>query len=188
MSGLPVLFYKIVNMKMDMDRLKGLFWGLVACVIITLLCGCKATRYVPMETVRTEYRDSSYWDRKATFNMQSVIDSLIECLSVNKVDCFIIIQDTAGNVKYHGEWHRNDKSSNTYHNVEKQDSTDYYRNLYYNIQSQKADSVQVPYPVEKKRGWWEKTRINLFPILVAAIAVLVFIVIWLARKVKPMKN
>lgn len=182
------MFYKIVNMKMDMDRLKGLFWGLVACVIITLLCGCKATRYVPMETVRTEYKDSIRIDTTFTSRMRSVIDSLTERLSVNKVDCFIIIQDTAGNVKYHGEWHRNDKSSNTYHNVEKQDSTDYYRNLYYNIQSQKADSVQVPYPVEKKCGWWEKTRINMFPILVAAIAVLVFIVIWLARKVRPMKN
>ena len=40
-----------------MERLKGLFLVLLACLV---LCGCKTVRYVPVETVRT---DSVYVDR-----------------------------------------------------------------------------------------------------------------------------
>ena len=45
-----------------MERIKGFFWGLLACLLISLLCGCKTVRYVPVETVRT---DSVYVDRFA---------------------------------------------------------------------------------------------------------------------------
>ena len=40
-----------------MDRLKGLFWGLLACL---LLAGCKTTKYVPVPSVSV---DSVYVDR-----------------------------------------------------------------------------------------------------------------------------
>lgn len=157
-SGLPVLFYKIVNMNMDMDRLKGLFWGLVACVIITLLCGCKATRYVPVETVKIDSVYVNRWNKDSVY----IHDSIFVYHWKN--------EDTVYVGKVVTKYLYKDKAR------------------YDTVNIIRADSVQVPYPVEKKRGWWEKTRINLFPILVAAIAVLVFIVIWLARKVKPMKN
>ena len=48
----------------------------------------------------------------------------------------------------------------------------------------RADSVRVPYPVEKDLGWWEKTRLYSFPVLVAMVAVLAFVVVWLAIKQK----
>ena len=35
----------------------GLLWGIVACISIGMLFGCKTTRYVPVESVRTEYKD-----------------------------------------------------------------------------------------------------------------------------------
>lgn len=41
----------------DFDRLKGWLLGLIACAIITLLVGCRTTKYVPVEHVRTEYKD-----------------------------------------------------------------------------------------------------------------------------------
>lgn len=41
----------------DFDRLKGWLLGLIACAIITLLVGCRTTKYVPVENVRTEYKD-----------------------------------------------------------------------------------------------------------------------------------
>lgn len=40
-----------------MDRLKGLFWGLLACL---LLAGCKTTKYVPVPSISV---DSVYVDR-----------------------------------------------------------------------------------------------------------------------------
>ena len=42
-----------------MDRLKGLFWGLLACL---LLAGCKTTKYVPVPSISV---DSVYVDRFA---------------------------------------------------------------------------------------------------------------------------
>ena len=48
----------------------------------------------------------------------------------------------------------------------------------------RTDSVQVPYPVEKDLGWWEKTRLYSFPVLVAMVAVLAFIVVWLVKKLR----
>ena len=41
----------------DFDRLRGWLLGLMACAIITLLVGCRSTKYVPVENVRTEYKD-----------------------------------------------------------------------------------------------------------------------------------
>jgi hypothetical protein len=48
----------------------------------------------------------------------------------------------------------------------------------------RTDSVQAPYPVEKDLSWWEKTRMYSFPILVAMVAVLAFVVVWLVKKLR----
>lgn len=46
----------------------------------------------------------------------------------------------------------------------------------------RVDSVQVPYPVEKDLGWWEKTRLYSFPVLLALVAVLSLVVFAIKRK------
>lgn len=43
-----------------MERMKELFCGIIVCTLISLLTGCKSTKYIPLETVRT---DSIYVDR-----------------------------------------------------------------------------------------------------------------------------
>ena len=43
-----------------MDSLKIFLYGIMACILISLLAGCKSVQYVPVETVRT---DSVYVDR-----------------------------------------------------------------------------------------------------------------------------
>jgi hypothetical protein len=35
--------------------LAGFGWGILVCLLITLLAGCKTIKYVPVETVKTEY-------------------------------------------------------------------------------------------------------------------------------------
>ena len=40
--------------------MKELFCGIIVCTLISLLTGCKSTKYIPLETVRT---DSIYVDR-----------------------------------------------------------------------------------------------------------------------------
>ncbi len=39
-------------------------------LLLVFLCGCKTTEYVPVETVRTEYRDR--------VNTESVVDSIVD--------------------------------------------------------------------------------------------------------------
>lgn len=45
----------------------------------------------------------------------------------------------------------------------------------------RADTVSVPYPVERELGWWEKVCIDIFPISLIVIIILTFIIIWIVR-------
>lgn len=55
------------------------------------------------------------------------------------------------------------------------------------IYRSRTDSVAVPYPVEQKLSWWEKTKQDIGGIAIGAfIAVVSAVVIWLA--VKKMKR
>ena len=55
-----------------MERMKGLFWGLLACLLITLLAGCRTVRYVPVETVRTDSVYVDRWQRDSVYVRDSV--------------------------------------------------------------------------------------------------------------------
>lgn len=137
-----------------MDRLKGLFWGILACVVLTLLFGCRSVKYVPVPSVSV---DSVYVDRWLRD-------------SVYLHDSVFINQWTQGDTVYV------DKV------VTKYRYKDRWR--YDTVAIVRVDSVQVPYPVEKDLSWWEETRMHSFPILVAIVAVLAFIIAWLVRKLK----
>ena len=136
------------------DGLTGALWGLAVLIVISLLCGCKTVRYVPVETVRT---DSVYVDR---FARDSVY--LRDSVWVNRwvVGDTVFVDKVVTKYKYKDRWR------------------------YDTVAVVRADSVQVPYPVEKDLGWWEKTRLYSFPILVAIVAVLAFIVVWLVKKLR----
>ena len=47
---------------------------------------------------------------------------------------------------------------------------------------EKTDSIQVPYPVERKLSWWESVKIEIGGIAVGVIIVLLLIMIWLIYK------
>ena len=129
-----------------------MFWGLLACLLITLLCGCKAVRYVPIETVRT---DSVYVDR---FMRDSVYvrDSVL----VNRWTAgdTVFVDRVSVKWRYRDRWRR-----------------DTLRILRY-------DTVETPVPVERELGWWERARMKMFWPLVAVVVVLVIAVWWLARR------
>ena len=137
-----------------MDRLKGLFWGLLACAVLTLLFGCTTTRYVPVPSVSV---DSVYVDR---FHRDSVY--LHDSVFVNQYSKgdTVFVDKVVTKYKYKDRWR------------------------YDTVAVVRADSVQVPYPVEKDLGWWEKTRLYSFPVLVAMVAVLAFVIVWLVKKLR----
>lgn len=131
-----------------MEKVKGLFLGLLACI---MLAGCKTVRYVPVETVRT---DSVYVDR---WQMDSVY-----------------LRDSV----YVNQWMQGDTVF-----VDKVVTRYKYKDRlrHDTVAVVRADSVRVPYPIEKDFGWWERTRLGAFPVLIVAVVVLAFIVVWLVR-------
>ena len=135
-----------------MDRLKGLFWGLLACAVLTLLFGCTTTRYVPVPSVSVDSVYVDRWLRDSVYLHDSVF--------VNqwvKGDT-VYVDKVVTKYRYKDRWR------------------------YDTVAIVRSDSVRVPYPVEKELGWWEKTRLYSFPVLVAIVAVLAFIIAWLVKK------
>ena len=134
------------------DELTGALWGLAVLIVISLLCGCKTVRYVPVETVRTDsvavdrfVRDSVYLRDSVYVNRWTAGDTVF----VDKVSV---------KWRYRDRWRR-----------------DTLRILRY-------DTVETPVPVERELGWWERARMKLFWPMVAAVVVLVVAVWWLARR------
>ena len=46
----------------------------------------------------------------------------------------------------------------------------------------RVDSVQVPYPVERKLGFWEKVRLEATGAVVAMVAIGAMAIIWRVRR------
>ena len=136
------------------DELTGALWGLAVLIIISLLAGCTATRYVPVPSVSV---DSVYVDR---FHRDSVY--LHDSVFVNRwvEGDTVFVDKVVTKYKYKDRWR------------------------YDTVAVVRADSVRVPYPIGKDLGWWEKTRMYSFPVLVAMVAVLAFVIVWLVKKLR----
>lgn len=114
-----------------MEGIKGLFWGLLICTLISLLSGCKSVQYVPVETVRT---DSVYIDR-------------YQHDSIYQRDSIFVNRWTAGDTVYQ------DKVVWKYVYRDKV--------VYDTVAILRSDTVRVPYPVERRLTKWEQVRLNV---------------------------
>ena len=128
-----------------------MFLGLLACLLVTLLFGCKSVKYVPVESVRT---DSVYVDR---FTRDSVY--LRDSVWVNRwvVGDTVFVDKVSVKYLYRDRWRRD------------------------TVAVVMRDSVQIPLPVEKPLGWWQQARLKLFWPLVAVVVVLAVAVWWMVR-------
>ena len=139
-----------------MERIKGFLWGIMACILISMLTGCKSVQYVPLETVRT---DSLYVDR---YQHDSIY--LRDSVFVNRW--------TAGDTVYQDKvvW------KYVYRDKVKYDTVSVLR----------SDSVRVPYPVERRLTKWEQVRLNVggwaIAVVVITILVIVGCVVYKIRK------
>lgn len=109
---------------------------------ILLLSGCRSVKYVPMETVRT---DSVYFDR---WLRDSVY--LHDSVSVNRWEHgdTVFVEKAVIKHAYKDRW-RHDT-----------------------ISVVRADTVNVPYPVEKGLTAWERLRLETWCPLASVIIVL----------------
>lgn len=123
--------------------------GIILLVILSLLfSGCKSIQYVPVEKVVTEYKTNT------------VHDSVY--LEVLKHDSVVI--EKLGDTVYVNKWHTQYK--------------DRWREIIQIDTLIKVDSIQVPYPVERKLTRWEKTKMDIGGIAIGmCIAILLIIII-----------
>lgn len=138
-----------------MEGIKGLFWGLLICTLISLLSGCKSVQYVPVETVRT---DSVYIDR-------------YQRDSIYQRDSVFVNRWTAGDTVYQDKvvW------KYVYRDKVKYDTVSVLR----------SDSVRVPYPVERRLTKWEQVRLNVGGWVIALVVITILVVVgWAIYKIR----
>lgn len=137
---------------------------LVLIGVTCLICGCTTTKYVPTESVHTECvrTDSALFER--------ILDMMRENVRRNQTtsDTTIINVTNTYTLDANGDTISKDTNTKEYRSTNREvelehqltqlrDST---RLLRAQLDSQKADTIQVPYPVERELSFWEKTKMN----------------------------
>ncbi len=172
-------------------RLRNAAAALSAAVMLALaaaLCSsCTGTRYVPLETVRTEYL------YKDNAEMLDVVKSLTERLyqKERQVDSLMRSRNERLVLNDKGDTLRHDtelvvyRASRQEKELERllESKSDSIRELRQRLESVKSDSIPVPYPVERKLTKWQQTKMDFGGIALGGIiAVVCIAVIWLIRK------
>lgn len=163
-----------------MKKLWKMFWPWlldIAVMILAawLLCGCRTTRCVPVESVRTEYKD------RVVAVHDTVRDSVLMLNDVYRHDSISVIQ--RGDTVYVDRWHTLLQSSQLQNRAERSKAA--HDTLYVT----RTDSVRVPVPVERKLTKWEKVRLDFGTIamVVTAMAIIAGIGVlawWLRRRIR----
>lgn len=141
-------------------------FGRAAAVIglAAALCGCAPAKYVPVETVRTEYIEA---DTAAIYNRLAL---LFESLRQSESRSDSLIDHTKETVvlKENGDTARHDRERIIYRAtarekelermVRQQDSV--INAIRAQLSSAKIDTIREPYPVEKELTRWQKAKMD----------------------------
>lgn len=127
----------------------------MACILISILTGCKSVQFVPVETVKT---DSVYIDR---FQRDSIYQR----------DSVFVNRWTAGDTVYQ------DKVVWKYVYRDKV--------VYDTVAILRSDTVRVPYPVERRLTKWEQVRLNVGGWVIALVVITILVVVgWAIYKIR----
>lgn len=164
---------------------------LAVIAVACLFCGCSTTKYVPAERVRTEYvrTDSALFER--------ILDMMRESVRRNQTtsDTTIINVTNTYTLDADGDTISKDTNTKEYRSTNREvelehqltqlrDST---RLLQAQLDSQKADTIQVPYPVERELTAWEKTKMDFGGIAIGAVGItliggLAAVIAWIVKR------
>lgn len=152
-------------------------------VMGAVLCGCSSrTVHVPVEMVRTEYVEADttgLYERlrdffESIYSREIASDSVIDCSKETVV------------LKENGDTARHDTERTVYvssrrekdleHEVRWRDSI--IDSLRLRLASVKADSVPVPYAVERKLSRWEQAKLDLGGWAIGAVVVAAGAAVW----------
>lgn len=134
------------------------------------LCGCKQVEYVPVKEVRTveierngiKWSDMSYGSNETT--MTTIKDSVV------------VVVNQQGEEVSRKEYHEKETDR------EYREKYEELMMMYESLRSEKTDTVQVPYPVEKQLSKWEQTCVNYGGEAIVTCIVLSFIIGWMVYK------
>lgn len=160
----------------------------ILLLLMCAMCGCKSVKYVPKETVRIEYREA---DTTAIYNRilkffesrnqrESKSDSLVDRTKETVV--LNVMGDTVKLTRTHYVYVSSKHEKELEQKVSEQDSI--IKDLRTQLSSVKVDSIQVPYPVERKLTKWEKAKMDFGGIAFGVVIAFVIgaVLVWLAKK------
>ena len=147
--------------------------GIIAiCVVLILLTSCK-TQYVPVETVRVEHTHSTDTIEKTntvTNNKETVIREANEADSAMLAEYGIRLKDNERLLLFLQNELEQEKSKEVEHHTDT---------------VIKTDSINVPYPVERKLTLWERTEMASVGFVAAiAIVIVAWLIIFIAKRYK----
>ena len=161
-------------------------WLLILTLAL-MLSACTSTKYVPVESVRTEY---VHGDNSELLN---VIKSLTERLhqKEQQVDSLmqsyreLLVLSDKGDTLRHDREKIVYRASHRESELEKlvESKNDSIRELLRQLESVKSDSIRVPYPVERKLSRWEQAKMDFGGMAIGATVLLVvFVIAWLIKR------
>lgn len=162
--------------------------ALMAVLACSLLSGCAPqTRYYPVETVRKEYVNADTTAlsqlisllREQLHSKERTIDSLMQSHKER------LVLNDKGDTLRHDTEHTVYRYSSREKELEREllmrDSV--IERLRTELSSVKADSIPVPYPVEKKLTRWEQAKLDVGGMAIRGSALALCIaVVWLIKK------
>lgn len=158
-----------------------------AALSVLILSGCTPTRYVPGETVRTEYAGNDYAE------LMAVVKSLTERLSIKErqVDSLMQSRNERLVLSDKGDTLRHDRETIVYRSTHREkelekiveSQKDSIEALRQRLESVKSDSIRVPYPVERKLSRWERAKMDFGGFAMGGFVIALCIAVaWLIKK------
>ena len=144
--------YYDLKLKRSSGSYQACFWsGIATMVLMALmwLTSCTTTKYVPVETVRTEYitKHDSVFHRDSVYLHDSVYIH------------------AKGDTIWYEKWHT--RYVDRIHEVIKTDTMIM------------RDSIQIPYPVERKLSKWEQVKMDYGGEAIVVFFIIFIVLSWL---------
>lgn len=137
--------------------LAGFGWGIIACLLISLLGGCKTIKYVPVESHTTD----TLYQVKVERDSIHTIDSIYIHEWASPTGDTIYINRDRWHTQWRDRWH-----------------TD-------TIYRSRTDTIAVPYPVEKPLTYWQRFCLDYGKVTTGAtIALILLLAVWLFERKK----
>lgn len=158
---------------MKRDRVKeGQIWLLFIIVmwIVLQLCGCKQIEYVPVKEVKTlELKQNGFLGLNGFHGVE-------ENTKVTIHDSIVVVVNQQGEEVGRKEYHEKETDR------EYREKYEELLMMYESLRSEKTDTVQVPYPIERKLSKWEQTCVNYGGEAIVICVVFLFVIIWMIYK------